>query len=247
MQSTARTTIALLRSNSLANLAQQEIERAILTGEFAPGSKLSEIQLAQRLGVSRGPIREAFRLLDEGGLIRTEKNRGVFVRDMSVEDAVEVYAIRAALEEMVGRHLAVHISAAQTKELKALVEEMKVAVQDKDAHAYHLLNLRFHERLVEMTGNRRLSTIYQKLSRELALFRRLSLHDELALPASAQAHRNILKAIASGDPELAGRTMAEHVTQSKERMLAKHRARSRKGLPPQAQVSAPEAILPRSA
>ena len=75
-------TIALLQSRSLSMVVQQEIERGILSGEYPPGSKLIEAALAEKMGVSRGPIREAFRMLDEAGLVRTEKNRGVFVRDI---------------------------------------------------------------------------------------------------------------------------------------------------------------------
>src|SRR5215212_5063923 len=83
-------TIALLQSSSLTNVVQQEIERAILQGEYAPGSKLIEATLAQAMGVSRGPVREAFRMLEEAGLVRNEKNRGVFVRDIPIDEAVEI-------------------------------------------------------------------------------------------------------------------------------------------------------------
>ena len=78
-------TIALLRTASLSSAAQQEIERMILGGEIAPGAKLTEAHLTERLGISRGPIREAFRMLEEAGLVRQEKNRGVFVRAIPVE------------------------------------------------------------------------------------------------------------------------------------------------------------------
>ena len=84
-------TIALLRSASLSSAAQHEIERMILEGELGPGSKLTEAWLSERLGVSRGPIREAFRMLEEAGLVRQEKNRGVFVRDIPLEEALEIY------------------------------------------------------------------------------------------------------------------------------------------------------------
>ncbi|MDH4290619.1 MAG: GntR family transcriptional regulator, partial [Aquincola sp.] len=78
-------TIALLQTSSLASVAQGELERMILGGELAPGAKLTEMALATRLGISRGPLREAFRMLEEAGLVRTEKNRGVFVRDIPIE------------------------------------------------------------------------------------------------------------------------------------------------------------------
>jgi phosphonate utilization transcriptional regulator len=212
-------TIALLQSSSLASVVQQEIERAILQGEHAPGSKLIEATLAQKLGVSRGPVREAFRMLEEAGLVRNEKNRGVFVRDIPIEEAVDIFDLRAAMDELVGRKLAASITGPQLKEVKGLVDAMEKAVKADDAYNYHLLNLRFHDRLVEMAGNAKLTAIYRKLIKELSLFRRLNLADGWLLPISANEHRQIVKAIASGDPEAAGRAMFDHVMDSKERTI----------------------------
>jgi phosphonate utilization transcriptional regulator len=211
-------TIAQLQTNSLTMVVQQEIERAILAGEFAPGAKLNEAALALRLGVSRGPVREAFRVLDEAGLVRTEKNRGVFVRDIPVDEAIEIYELRAAMEESVGRRLAERMTDA-AQEAEGLVRAMEAAVQARDAHTYHLLNLQFHDRLVEMAGNRKLTSIYRKLIKEISLFRRLNLADENQLPASAHAHWDMLRAITGGDPERAGRAMFDHAIQSKDRMV----------------------------
>jgi len=212
-------TIALLQTRSLASVAQGELERMILGGELAPGAKLTEMALADQLGISRGPLREAFRMLEEAGLVRTEKNRGVFVRDIPIDEAVEIFDLRAAMEELVGRRLAEHITAAQLKEVRAMVDAMERAVKATDARGYHLLNLQFHERLVEMAGNGKLTAIYRKLIKELSLFRRLNLADGWLLPISAGEHRAIVKAIASGDAEAAGRAMFEHVMESKERTV----------------------------
>jgi phosphonate utilization transcriptional regulator len=219
-------TIALLQSSSLTSVVQQEIERAILQGEYAPGAKLVEANVAERLGVSRGPVREAFRMLEEAGLVRTEKNRGVFVRDIPIEEAVEIFDLRAAMDELVGRKLASSITPAQMKELKGLVDAMEKAVKAEDTRGYHLLNLKFHDRLVEMAGNSKLTAIYRKLIKELSLFRRLNLADGWLMPISAGEHRQIIKAIASGDAEAAGKAMFDHVMDSKERTIANHLRRS---------------------
>lgn len=215
-------TIALLQSSTLTSVVQGEIERMILSGELAPGAKLTEMALAARLGVSRGPLREAFRMLEEAGLVRTEKNRGVFVRDIPIDEATEIFDLRAAMDELVGRQLAQCITPAQLKEVRALVDAMERAVRTDDTRGYHLLNLQFHDRLVEMAGNRKLCAIYRKLIKELSLFRRLNLADGVLLPISAGEHRAIVKAIASGDPEAAGRAMFDHVMESKERTLRRH-------------------------
>jgi len=213
-------TIALLRANSLASAAQEAIERLILDGTIAPGAKLTEAWLSERLGVSRGPIREAFRMLEEAGLVRQEKNRGVFVRDIPHDEAAEIYDLRAMMDELVGRRLAESVTAAQMKALRAIVEGMEQAVRADDRDAYHLLNLQFHDRLVEFAGNRKLATIYSKLVKELALYRRRNLVDRAVLPQSAAEHRAIVKAIASGDAEQAGQAMYHHVMESKQRALS---------------------------
>ncbi len=223
-------TIALLQNNSLATAVQVELERLILSGELAPGDKLTEVTLAARLGVSRGPLREAFRMLEEAGLVRTEKNRGVYVRDIPIDEAIEIFELRATMEELVGRQLAERITAGQLKEVRAMVDAMERAVKADDLRGYHLLNLQFHERLVAMAGNRKLHEIYRRLIKELSLFRRINLAEGGLMPLSAGEHRAIVKAIASGDAEAAGRAMFAHVMESKERMVATHQRRS-KGVP----------------
>ena len=215
-------TITLLKTSSLSSVVQSELERMILSGELPPGEKLTEVALATRLGVSRGPLREAFRMLEEAGLVRTEKNRGVFVRDLPVEEAVEIFELRAAMDELVGRRLAERITAAELKEIRAIVDRMERAVKTKDPHTYHLLNLGFHDRLVEMVGNGKLTAIYRKLIKELSLFRRLNLNEGGLLPASVAEHRQIVKAIASGDAEVAGRAMFDHAMESKDRTIKNH-------------------------
>lgn len=212
-------TIALLQSSSLTSVVQQEIERAILAGEYSPGTKLIEATLALKLGVSRGPVREAFRMLEEGGLVRVEKNRGVFVRDIHTDEAVEIFDLRAQLDELVGRQLALRITPAELKEIKAMVTAMERKVKSKDAYNYHLLNLQFHDRLVELAGNRKLTEIYRKLIKELSLFRRLNLADGWLMPITASEHRPIVDAIASRDPEAAGRAMFDHAMESKARTV----------------------------
>ena len=228
MSATPHPTIALLQTSSLTSVVQGELERMILSGELAPGEKLTEMALATRLGVSRGPLREAFRMLEEAGLVRTEKNRGVVVRDIPIDEAVEIFDLRAAMDELVGRQLAGHASPAQLKELRETIDAMERAVKAGDARRYHLLNLAFHDRLVEMAGNRKLTEIYRKLIKELSLFRRLNLADGWLMPISASEHRQIVKAIASGNADAAGRAMFEHVMQSKARTLDNEQRRQSK-------------------
>src|SRR5664279_2236444 len=129
-------TIALVQANSLPMLVQRELERMILAGDLAAGAKLNEAAVADLLGVSRGPVREAFRSLEESGLVRLEKNRGVFVRQISIEEADEIYEVRAALDEWVGRRLARTVTADQLKTLRAIVDRMDHAAAVNDLDAY---------------------------------------------------------------------------------------------------------------
>lgn len=229
----AHPTIALLKTSSLVNVVHAEIERMILSGSLAPGDKLTEFTIAATLGISRGPLREAFRMLEEAGLVRITKNRGVFVRDISVEEAVEIFDLRAVMDELVGRKLAETISPAQLKEVRGMVDAMEKAVKDEDAYHYHLLNLKFHDRLVELAGNAKLSAIYRKLIKELSLFRRLNLEDGWLMPISASEHRQIVKAIGSGDAEAAGKAMFAHVMDSKARTIEHNLKRGAKASAPQ--------------
>jgi DNA-binding GntR family transcriptional regulator len=123
------------------------------------------------------------------------------------------------MDELVGRRLAEAITPEQMKAVRAVVEKMDSAARTGDADMYHLLNLQFHDALVEFAGNRKLAGVYRKLVKELALYRRRNLRDEAALPHSAAEHRAILKAIASGDAEQAGRAMYDHVIESRQRAL----------------------------
>jgi phosphonate utilization transcriptional regulator len=223
----APATIALLQAHSLGSLVHDEIERLILDGELAPGAKLTEAMLAARLGVSRGPIREAFRVLEEAGLVRQEKNRGVFVRSIALHEAMDIYDIRAMVDESVGRHLAEHITPEQLKVLRALVEQMERLVRDghntSASEPYHRLNLAFHDQMVAFAGNQKLNALYRRLVNELSLFRRLNLADGGQIPVSVSEHRAILKAIAAGDAAAAGQALRAHVLDSKQRTLRNQR------------------------
>jgi phosphonate utilization transcriptional regulator len=216
-------TIALVQSSPLPLLVQRELERMIITGELSVGAKLNEVALAERLGVSRGPVREAFRALEESGLVRQEKNRGVFVRQVNVEEADEIYEVRAVLDEWVGRKLAQTATLQQTKELRALVERMERAAAKNDVDAWHALNLEFHDRLVAYAGNAKLLATYRRLVNELNLFRRQTLAQRGALALFTREHRDIVAKIASGNATAAARALRDHVMGSRELM---HRSRS---------------------
>ena len=214
--------IALVQSSSLPMLVQQELERIILAGELPAGSKLNEAAVAARLGVSRGPVREAFRALEESGLVRLEKNRGVFIRQIPVEEADEIYELRAVLDEFVGRRLAQTATPDNVRELSTRVDRMEKAAAKGDVETYLAANVDFHDRMVELAGNGKLLVMYRRLVNELHLYRHATLAQGGALPISTREHREIVDRIASGLPTAAGRALHDHVMASQERM---HRAK----------------------
>ena len=218
--------IELLQQTSLTTLVQRELERRILGGELVPGAKLIEAEIAAELGVSRGPVREAFRALEQASLVRTEKNRGVFVRQVSLEEANEIYEVRAALEGLIGRLAARRIRPEQVDKIRAVVKKMHAVGrrggQPGDAIAYYPLNVEFHGLLVEAARNRALQAYYRRIVNELDLYRRETIARSAEnIPVSTRDHEAIVNAVAKGDEKLAERLLYEHVIESRERL---HRA-----------------------
>lgn len=162
-------TLNLLKSKSLTAAVKDEISSLILSGQLAAGQKLTEHELAERLGVSRGPVREALLGLEEAGLVRLAKNRGMYVREISAEEAGDLYEVRAGLEGWAGRIFAPKITDAQVAQLRAMVAEMSESIVRNDLNAYFPQNIRFHEVIVEMTGNVKLVMLYRRIINEMHL------------------------------------------------------------------------------
>jgi DNA-binding GntR family transcriptional regulator len=205
------------RAETLCSLVAEELERMIIRGELQAGDRINESELAQMLNISRGPIREACRSLEKSNLVRVVTNRGVFVKEMSVAQAAEIYDVRAHLFGLAGRLAAGRVSLPDVRELRAMVAEMQEA---KDIDTYYPLNVAFHARLVELSGNHRVAELYNGLSKELHLFRRRGLlfrGDSMAL--SNQEHVLIIEALREHSSELSERTMTDHILGGKARML----------------------------
>jgi phosphonate utilization transcriptional regulator len=217
----APTTLTLVQQHSLPSLVQDELERMILDGRLAPGEPLREVALAAQLGVSRGPIREAFRGLEEKRLVRVVKNCGVHVRTLSLDEADQIYAVRIALEALIGCLLATAITGAGLAELRSIVERMAAAAGSADVDAYTGLNLELHDRMAALTGNAKLHEAYGRLVGELSLFRRQAyIHNKRTMLLSLREHRAIVRAVAARDAELAAELLRRHAEDSRKRMHA---------------------------
>ncbi len=210
--------IAQSKVRSLAGLIEAEVERMIMAGEIAPGDRVNENQLALRFGTSRGPIREALRSLEAGGLVELKPNRGVFVRSITLQEACDIYAVRAALFGLAGRLCAEQLTDAQVRELKELVSAMEQAAAAKDFDSYYPLNLKLHEFIMEQSGNRVLASHYRDLVKMLHLFRARSLVQGGGLAISNNEHREMVEAIAAKDGERAHRAHFDHVMRARERL-----------------------------
>jgi phosphonate utilization transcriptional regulator len=211
--------IELLQRHSLATLVLRELERQIVEGKLPAGTRLNEADIAEQMNVSRGPVREAFRALDQSGLVTTEKNRGVFVRQVSLEEAHEIYEVRAALDGLIGRLAAQRIQPRQLARLREIVKKMHAAARAFDSASYYPLNIEFHEVLAEASGNQALIDNYRRVVNELNLYRREVLaRDSKSIPISAKDHENIVKAVARGDAQAASRLLFDHVIDGRDRL-----------------------------
>jgi phosphonate utilization transcriptional regulator len=211
------TALKIRRTETLATLVRKELERMIVSGELKAGDRLNESALADRLGVSRGPIREACRGLEQSRLVEVVVNRGTFVRQISLQDALDIYDVRSALFGVAGETLAERITPTQLAILSDLVKRMARAADDIDA--YYPLNVEYHAKLVEFSGNVRLMATYRSLAQELHLFRRRGLVSEGSMAVSNREHRAILDALAGRDSVRAGKLMREHILAGKNRLL----------------------------
>lgn len=209
----------LLKSGSLTSVLQAEIERIILEGEFGPGARLNEKALADRFSVSRGPVREACRALAARGLVELVPNRGVFIREVSKEEAAELYDVRAALFGVACRLLAERITEAQLAGLRALLVRMEAAAQRRDIELYYPLNLEFHRTIVEAAGNAALAKGYRESVERLHRFRTRGIVHGGGFAVSNQEHGAIVDALASRDPRAAFEAGYGHVQQGKDRVL----------------------------
>jgi len=211
--------IELRRTQSLTAIVSKELERMILSGEIKAGERLNEQLLATRLGVSRGPVREATRALERAGLVTVMVNQGVFVRQIGFEEAVEIYDVRAVVFGFACQRLAGRLSDGQAAELSELIAGMDEAIGHGDSQTYYELNLRFHDAIMTFAAHGRAKQVYESLINETHLFRQRSLGTRDSMQESNGEHVAMLKALIEGDGERARKIGEEHSLAGKRRWL----------------------------
>ena len=218
-----RESVARRRQRPLVLEVRDELERMILLGEIAGGERLNEAALAEQLGVSRGPVREAARSLEREGLVEAVANEGVYVRRLSPEDGLELYDLRAMIAGYLCAALADVAGAEVKAELVGFIADMDAAIAAADEPGYFALNLAFHDRIAEAAGAPRARALYVALGKEVRLLRLKVLTGEPALRQSNEEHRRIVEAIVAGDPAAAQVAGAAHHANGKERLLQRLR------------------------
>ena len=219
MNKTRKSAQRVPRTASFVVAVQKEIERLIGSGELQGGSRINESAMAQKLSVSRGPIREACRTLEQQGLLRSELNRGFFVREIGVKEALDIYEIRASLFATAGRLAARVIGVRQLAVLSDLADKMDRAIADEDITLFYPLNNEFHRRVVEFSDNSKLMEIWLPLEAQLYLHRRRGYMLPGSMRSSNDDHRAMIEALGRGDGPAAATLMERHIMAGRSRML----------------------------
>jgi len=204
-------------STKRADALRDVLEDEIATGALRPGTRLEELALAKRFGVSRTPIREALLQLSASGLIEMKSRRGSFVVEIEPRRLMEMFEVMAELEAMCARLAARRVSSADLSAIRAAHEACGVAARSDDGDAYYYENEVFHERIRETSQNQFLIEQANALQKRLKPYRRLQLRARDRIRASFAEHEAIVKAIEGGDATGAADAMRAHVTVQGER------------------------------
>lgn len=184
---------------------------AILTGKLLPGERLMENQLADKLGVSRTPVREALRMLELENLVELVPRKGAQVLDMSEKDVVDILEIRSALEGLATRLACQKISEDGIEKLRALEEKFEKAIADGEQELIAALDEEFHDVIFSATQNDKLCQMYHNLRTQLYRYRMAHIKKDSTIKPIVDHHKRIIHAIESRDPEGGSFAAREHI------------------------------------
>lgn len=206
-----------------------QMRRRILDGTYEPGAVIRESRIAAELGVSRTPVREALRRLEQEGLVTIIRNKGAVVAGISEKDIQDIYAVRALVEGLAAKWAAMHITPEQLNELECLLMKMDRAAADHDYRAWRELDTRFHEVLYEASHSVPLELVLSAFHDYLRRARLDSLASPGRMRQAGEEHGAIVAAIKEKDPEMAAHALAEHARSAAENWLRVHRAQLESG------------------
>jgi DNA-binding GntR family transcriptional regulator len=205
-----------------AERALATLRDLIMGGELAPGARLGEVELADRLGVSRTPVREALSRLAAEGLVEIAPNRGARVVTWTVAELEGVFDLRAVLEPQLTAHAVPNAAAADVDELDALarrMHEVGTPGPGQDLDALVPLNRAFHDRLVALAAHPTLATALAAAIHPPIVRRNFLTYDEASLRRSLAHHSEIVAALRAGDPEWARAVMTSHIANARAVMV----------------------------
>ena len=203
---------------SLADQIFERLESDILTGVYPRGSILTEISLSEDLGVSRTPIREAIRRLEQEHLVESTP-KGVMVLSITHDDAMIIYDIRMHAEGLAARACAEHITEEQAKELKELLDLQEFYIKKGDSEKVKNIDSQFHQKIYQFTGSPIYVDTLTPLHNKTQKFRKATMTKSGRAEVSFKEHSSIYEAIASRDPDAAEQAMRHHVEQARNRLM----------------------------
>ncbi len=208
------------KSISIADQIFEQLERDILSGKYARGELLTELRLSEELGVSRTPIREAIRRLEQENILE-EAGRGVTVVGISQEDMLDMYEIRIRIEGLAAEWAAERISDEELSRMRDTVELQRYYTEKPDGnHSDQIKNLdsQFHEQVYRACGSRALTDTLLNLHKKMTKFRMASVSKHSRALQSVQEHEAVLAALSAHDGKAANEAMTRHVMNARDRM-----------------------------
>jgi DNA-binding GntR family transcriptional regulator len=196
--------------------AYRRLREAIASGQFHPNERLVEASVATRLGVGRTAVRAALVRLDQEGLVTLEPNRGARVRLISDGEALEIEEVRATLEAMLCRRAATRATAADLRELRQVVVEMRQRVDKKDAIGYSDLNARFHQRIWAAADHATASRLVGSLKSQSIRLQYQTILRPGRTERSLREHEAIFSALKAHNPDAAEEAMLTHLAEVQE-------------------------------
>ncbi|WP_343345324.1 GntR family transcriptional regulator [Terrisporobacter petrolearius] len=195
----------------LRDVVFENLRTAILEGNLKAGQRLMEVQLAEQLGVSRTPIREAIRKLELEGLVVMLPRKGAYVANMSFKDLIDVLEIRASLEGLAASLASERLRDEDIVELERVAKEFEKSVRETDIDNVLKKDVEFHEKIFLMANNKKLYHLITSLWEQVHRFRVTYVSNYEASLSLVDEHNRILESIKSGDSELAKKYATEHI------------------------------------
>lgn len=195
----------------LRDVVFHTLREAILKGELKPGERLMELQLAAKLGVSRTPIREAIRMLEQEGLAVTIPRKGAEVAKMTEKDMEDVLQIRDALDELAASIACEQITKEELDDLKSTMHAFEESTQTGDLKRIAEADVRFHDIIYKATGNPKLENMLSNLREQMYRYRVEYLKDEKNYPVLVREHSEIVEGLLKKDKQKVTEAMHKHV------------------------------------